>query len=1522
LPRNAIPSFRWSLLPRFPRAALLGLACLVLCACLAPARANAAQTVVSLEFDDGTADQAPARSLLSSHNMQGTFFVNSGRISDPKGEMLTWSQLQDLASDGNEITGHTVDHVNLPQLEATDLDEAKRQICNDRVNLLNKGFQPTNFAYPYGAHDDTTKSLARDCGYNSARDTGGVVSPGICDGCPLAESIPPGDPYRTRTPENVKSTTSLDTIKGYVTQAENSGGGWVQIVFHHICDGCGQTWSITQADLTSFLDWLQPRAASGTVVKTVRQVVGGPVQPAVNGPAPTPLPGPNLFRNPSLEADADGDGKPDCWDPIGYGTNSATFTPTPDAHSGHLAERMDVTSFASGAQRLFSHMDLGGCAPTVTPGHNYTLSAYYKSAASPRFEIYTRDALGSWTFWTTTGSYTPSSSWKVATFTTPPIPDGVTALAVGFGLAQAGSVTMDDFGLVDRGVLPPPTNVLQNPGLEALPSGGGDPTCWGRSLYAGPSGGGSDGTWAHTTDAHGGTNAERATINTYRDGDLKIGSQQDSVVANPTGLSATASGSGGTLAAQTYYYVVTATNSRGETLPSNEVQATTSGSTGSVRLTWTAVSGATGYRVYRGTASGAEKLLTSVGSVTSYTDTGASTPGSQSPPTSNTALKVAPCAPTPIVGHSYQASAWYKTSSDASVRLLVYYRDASGNWIFWKDTPVPASTTWTQAITTTDAVPPGATALSVAMSLKSVGTMTADDFSLGDLTAVTDPPGGCIVSCDTTAPSATASSPAFSASSSFSVSYSAGDDPGGSGLARVDLYAKGPGDLSYSKVASDGSPGTSGSFPYSALGGDGSYSFYTVATDNAGNVQAAPVGAQTTTVVDGLAPSSAASATALSGSSSLTVDYSAADGGSDLARVDLYAKAPGDSDYSKVASDSSPSASGSFSYTAAAGDGSYSFYTVATDKAGNAEAAPSGADATTLVDATAPSSSASAPAIAVSAPITVSYTASDGGSGLASVELYVKKPGDSDYSKVASDSSPSASGSFSYTPDGGNGSYSFYTRASDRAGNTEAAPSSPDATTNYTGDVAPDTTAPQSSASAPSTTTWAPITVSYTASDNSGGSGLARVDLYVKKPGDSDYSKVATDGSPSASGSFSYTPDGSNGHYSFYTRATDTAGNVEDSPPVGDTTTSYTLDTAAPTSIATAPSYRVTTAVSVSYSASDTGGSGLIAVELWVKTPGAASYAKAATEMSPGASGSFSYTAAAGDGAYAFYTVAVDRAGNREAAPTAADATTTVDTAAPSAFQMADPGQYLSGTVTLAVSGAAPTDSGSGLASVQYQYRRTGTTGSWSAACTTTSSPWSCNWNTGAVAGDNYDLRAVATDRAGNATVASNAPLVGRTVDNTKPTAQQVATGNVSGGVRGKVETGDQATFTYSEIIKPSSILTGWSGASTAVRVKVIDAKGRDNLEVWTPDGSARLALANPLALGGGYVPSGGAVFNATMHQSGVAIMVTVGTKLSGNVNSAAVTGGTLYWTPDTSATDLAGNRVLNKAVSTTGPAF
>jgi len=376
-------------------------------------------------------------------------YLNSSKIGTDS-DYMTWPQIQDLYTDGNEIGGHTVLHAHLlGSPGGSGRDEAMREICNDRVNLLNAGLRPTDLAYPFGEYDATTESLARRCGYNSARTDTGAASPSVSSEC-LGESIPASDPYATRGIESVGSSTSLKEVEAVVTQAQQHGCGWVQILFHHICDQCN-VYSMTAADFAALLDWLVAQRSQNISVQTVHEVIGGPVRPAVGGPPPANPPGRNLLRNPSFEQhDVNSDGSPACWDALAYGANTSTWKHTTDAHSGRYAERLDVTSYASGNPELVSHQDLGQCAPAVKPGHTYSMGAYYKSTAPARFYVYRRDRMGQWIWWI--GPAVPaSSSWRRASFTTPRVPPGTTGMSVGLSVEQTGSLTSDDYSLVDRG---------------------------------------------------------------------------------------------------------------------------------------------------------------------------------------------------------------------------------------------------------------------------------------------------------------------------------------------------------------------------------------------------------------------------------------------------------------------------------------------------------------------------------------------------------------------------------------------------------------------------------------------------------------------------------------------------------------------------------------------------------------------------------------------------------------------------------------------------------------------------------------------------------------------------------------------------------------------------------------------------------------------------------------------------------------------------------------------------------------
>lgn len=125
-----------------------------------------------------------------------------------------------------------------------------------------------------------------------------------------------------------------------------------------------------------------------------------------------------------------------------------------------------------------------------------------------------------------------------------------------------------------------------------------------------------------------------------------VPSSNTTTLGAPTANAPTTATTGGTLTAATYYYKITALNSIGETLPSTEVSIATTGSTSANTVTWSAVTGATGYKIYRGTAAGAESVFYTVGSVTTFTDTGAANTAG-TPPTTNTTTISPPVATPP-----------------------------------------------------------------------------------------------------------------------------------------------------------------------------------------------------------------------------------------------------------------------------------------------------------------------------------------------------------------------------------------------------------------------------------------------------------------------------------------------------------------------------------------------------------------------------------------------------------------------------------------------------------------------------------------------------------------------------------------------------------------------------------------------------------------------------------------------------------------------------------------------------------
>jgi hypothetical protein len=111
------------------------------------------------------------------------------------------------------------------------------------------------------------------------------------------------------------------------------------------------------------------------------------------------------------------------------------------------------------------------------------------------------------------------------------------------------------------------------------------------------------------------------------------------------GATPTTASTGGTFAGNTtFYYRVSAQDSVGTTLISNEVSKLTSTgtATNTITITWSAIPTAVSYKVFRGTASNTEQFIATVASpTTTYTDTGSITPSGAMPTVATTGNIVA-----------------------------------------------------------------------------------------------------------------------------------------------------------------------------------------------------------------------------------------------------------------------------------------------------------------------------------------------------------------------------------------------------------------------------------------------------------------------------------------------------------------------------------------------------------------------------------------------------------------------------------------------------------------------------------------------------------------------------------------------------------------------------------------------------------------------------------------------------------------------------------------------------------------
>ena len=567
-------------------------------------------------------------------------------------------------------------------------------------------------------------------------------------------------------------------------------------------------------------------------------------------------------------------------------------------------------------------------------------------------------------------------------------------------------------------------------------------------------------------------------------------------------------------------------------------------------------------------------------------------------------------------------------------------------------------------------------------------------------------------------------------------------------------------------------------------------------------------------------------------------------------------------------------------------------YTTRLSNTGSVTAAP---------DWTPPTASVQNPGSPLKGTVTVSATAADPDSGIQGVALQYLPQGGGSWTTVCTATMSPYSCTWNTTAVT-DGSYELRAVATDRAGYST------------TSDTVSTTVANSLLVVLSSPGDVVRGTVSLPTTLYSAGTTTYTVRVEYAPAGASNWKTICANLSSPFACSWNTTPL-ANGEYDL--RSVATAGSTTTTSAIVD---GLLVDNTAPTVSMVDPGTPLAGVVTLAATASDAD-SGVAQVVVQTAVTGTSNWASLCTITATPYSCRYD-TAQLTDGGYTFRAVATDAAGN---ATTSATIGSRVVDNTVSSVSMNDPGAFLSGTVSL----TANASSTAGVTSVRIQRVPNGTT-TWTDVCTDTTSPYACSWNTTTVADGLYDFRAILVDGTGRVT--TSATVSARRVDNSVLRGYDVQTAN-GGAIAGKLEANDTVTFTYTNQVSLSTVTAGWSGAATAVRVRVRDgnllglgAKG-DTLDVQLASGTTvNLGSVN---LKDDYLKSNKTVvFNATMTAgtttvagaSATVVTVRLGTLASGTglktVNAATAS---MAWTPSAAVTDLFGRACSVAPTTETG---
>ena len=203
-------------------------------------------TVVTIGFDDGTADQFAARhgARRAQHERHVLHQQRADLGRRPRShDGRAAGDARRTRQRDRRAHGRPCEHP-----AAVDGGRDTRGLRRSRSARHSGGVQegfpaPISFAYPFGSYDANSEAIVAGCGYDSARTVSGV-SIHVAKG-KIGETVPPADPTpRARRPTRRRRPSSRPwRSTSRMPKAGVAATGqdlWIQFVFHRYCPShCG-----------------------------------------------------------------------------------------------------------------------------------------------------------------------------------------------------------------------------------------------------------------------------------------------------------------------------------------------------------------------------------------------------------------------------------------------------------------------------------------------------------------------------------------------------------------------------------------------------------------------------------------------------------------------------------------------------------------------------------------------------------------------------------------------------------------------------------------------------------------------------------------------------------------------------------------------------------------------------------------------------------------------------------------------------------------------------------------------------------------------------------------------------------------------------------------------------------------------------------------------------------------------------------------------------------------------------------